>query len=88
MEGDSIEIVTSQRQDLYVVDRIDIVTPRNVSVIGPSKVAGITLITCYPFYHIGDAPQRYIVHAWLKQRRLQLRPVTTSASNSAATSEK
>ena len=23
----------------------------------------LTLVTCYPFYYVGDAPQRYIVHA-------------------------
>ena len=88
VRGDSIEVVTPQGQDLYIVDRIDIVTPRDVSVIGPSKIAGITLITCYPFYHIGDAPQRYIVHASLKERRLQLRSETVLPANPGMTSEK
>ena len=25
------------------------------------RAATVTLVTCYPFYFIGDAPQRYIV---------------------------
>ena len=25
----------------------------------------VTLVTCYPFYYLGNAPQRYIVRATL-----------------------
>ena len=80
-QGDSIEITTSQGHDLYVVDRIDIVNPQDVSVIQPGGSAGITLITCYPFYYIGDAPRRYVVHASLTQRWLQLRSRAMPPSN-------
>lgn len=79
-QGDPIEITTSQGQDLYVVDQIDIVDPANVSVLQSREYAEITLITCYPFYYVGDAPRRYVVHASLKQRRLQLRSSAKSPS--------
>ena len=42
---------------------IDIVTPDRVDVLAPTEEPTITLVTCYPFYFVGDAPQRYIVHA-------------------------
>ena len=34
-----------------------------ISVLQPRSHASLTLITCYPFYFIGSAPQRYIVQA-------------------------
>jgi len=72
--GDSIEIVTTRGRDLYVVDGIVIVEPSDVSVLQPRPAAGITLVTCYPFYFVGDAPSRYIVRASLKQRALEESP--------------
>jgi hypothetical protein len=47
----------------YVVDKVEIVTPDDVSVLRPIAGASMTLVTCYPFYFAGGAPQRYIVHA-------------------------
>jgi sortase A len=29
----------------------------------------LTLITCYPFYYVGSAPQRFVVHAEREQPR-------------------
>jgi len=51
----------------YVVDAIEIVDPEDVGVLRPRGSPSLTLFTCFPFYFIGDAPQRYIVHAGLKQ---------------------
>lgn len=64
--GDSIEIVTPNGVDTYRVDEITVVDPTNVSVLGPRAKPSITLVTCYPFYFIGSAPQRYIVKATLQ----------------------
>jgi sortase A len=61
--GDKVELVTPQRTETYVIDRITIVQPSDVSVLQPRSHASLTLITCYPFYFIGSAPQRYIVQA-------------------------
>jgi sortase A len=63
--GDTIEIVTSDNVNKYVIDEITIVDPSNVSVLAPRPQPSLTLVTCYPFYFIGSAPQRYIVHASL-----------------------
>ena len=87
-QGDLVEITTPQGQDLYVVDQIDIVDPANVSVLQAREYAGITLITCYPFYYVGDAPRRYVVHASLRQRKLQLRSSAIPESNPNTQKEK
>ena len=62
-EGDRIELTTSMETETYTIDRIVIVSPEDVSVLAPRSRASITLVTCYPFYYVGSAPQRYIVQA-------------------------
>jgi sortase A len=61
--GDKIEIDALGRPETYVIDRITIVDPNDVSVLKPTPLASLTLVTCYPFYFVGSAPKRYIVHA-------------------------
>jgi sortase A len=63
--GDIIELQSLNRSDEYRVERIVIVGPKDVSVLQPKPAPSLTLVTCYPFYFIGSAPQRYIVEAWL-----------------------
>jgi sortase (surface protein transpeptidase) len=58
-----MELVTANQAVTYVVDNVEIVTPDNVSVLRATAVPTLTLVTCYPFYFVGSAPQRYIVHA-------------------------
>ena len=69
--GDSIELITLSGKDLFVVDEIVIVDPLDVSVLKRREGSTLTLVTCYPFYFFGKAPQRYIVRASLKQHALQ-----------------
>ena len=64
--GDALELSTTGAKATYAVDQIEIVYPDNVGVLRPRRLPSITLTTCYPFYFIGDAPQRFIVHAALK----------------------
>lgn len=61
--GDTMEVATSGRTETYVIDRITIVEPSDVSVLKPRDHESLTLVTCYPFYFIGSAPKRYIVQA-------------------------
>jgi sortase A len=61
--GDTIELVTASRKDVYTVDQIVLVSPSDVSVLQARSGRSLTLVTCYPFYFIGSAPQRYIVQA-------------------------
>ena len=66
--GDAVELSTLGLVSLYTVDSVEIVKPENVGVLEPRGKASLTLVTCYPFYFVGDAPQRFIVHATLKQQ--------------------
>ena len=63
--GDRIELAQSHRKFVYTVDNISIVDPGDVTVLRPRLQPSLTLVTCYPFYFVGDAPQRYIVQASL-----------------------
>ncbi len=58
-----IEVETMLRKEMYRVERTWVVDPEDVSVLDPTPTAALTLVTCYPFYHVGPAPQRYIVRA-------------------------
>ncbi|PYP89220.1 MAG: hypothetical protein DMG65_14010 [Candidatus Angelobacter sp. Gp1-AA117] len=51
----------------YVVDQIAITTPDNVSALDARSQPSLTLVTCYPFHYIGNAPKRYIVEASLRE---------------------
>jgi sortase A len=61
--GDEIDFTTAQQRFLYVVESIQIVAPNDIEVLAPSTGRDLTLITCYPFYFVGPAPKRFIVHA-------------------------
>ncbi len=63
--GDMIEIMMQKETATYVIDQITIVSPSDVSVLAPRSRSSVTLVTCYPFYFVGSAPQRYIVQASL-----------------------
>jgi sortase A len=65
--GDAIELVTPLKTDVYVVERIRITNPSDVSGLQPRAKTSLTLVTCYPFYFVGPAPRRYVVEASLRQ---------------------
>jgi sortase A len=62
---DIIELQTTAGTYRYMVKSTRIVTPRDVSVLNASGGETLTLVTCYPFYYVGSAPKRFIVHAAL-----------------------
>jgi sortase A len=65
-KGDEIRLTVPEGEATYVVDQITVVTPQDVSVLQPKPVSSITLVTCFPFYFVGSAPERYIVSASLR----------------------
>jgi sortase A len=62
-EGDAIELALPRGTEQYLVVRTWLVMPEDVSVLDPTGEPSITLVTCYPFYYVGSAPQRFIVRA-------------------------
>ncbi len=65
--GDVIELQTLRGILNFQVSDISIVDPLDISVLDPADESILTLITCYPFYYVGFAPDRYIVRATLVQ---------------------
>jgi sortase A len=63
--GDTIEVQSVGRTLRYRVTALKIVEPTDVSVLDPTDEPSVTLVTCYPFYYVGSAPQRYIVKGTL-----------------------
>jgi sortase A len=47
----------------YAVTETKIVRPSDIGVLARAPGRDLTLVTCYPFYYIGSAPERFIVHA-------------------------
>ena len=65
--GDTMDLVTENQKQTFVVEDMRVVNPDDVSVLRPRATPSVTLVTCYPFYFVGSAPQRYIVQASLVQ---------------------
>jgi len=64
-DGDTIELLTLWETLSYAVEDIRIVEPEAVQVLAPTGTPVLTLVTCYPFYYVGNAPERYVVRARL-----------------------
>ncbi len=61
--GDLVELETRSRRRQYRITELAIVEPTDISPLRETGVPAVTLVTCYPFYFVGSAPQRYIVRA-------------------------
>ena len=72
-----IELDTLQGTDSYRVERTWVVDPEDVSVLDPTSTRALTLVTCYPFYFVGSAPQRFIVRAVLAGDKVASSPPPT-----------
>jgi sortase A len=62
-EGDALVLDTPAATEKYRVEWIRVTTPDDVSVVAPTPGPAVTLVGCYPFYHVGPAPKRFIVRA-------------------------
>jgi LPXTG-site transpeptidase (sortase) family protein len=61
--GDTINLITPNGRFRYAVERTEIVGPDDVGILQSGGDSSLTLVTCYPFYFVGPAPKRFIVHA-------------------------
>lgn len=61
--GDDVRLRTARGELRYRVRELSIVEPDDLSVLAPREKSSLTLITCYPFTYIGNAPKRFIVRA-------------------------
>jgi len=61
--GDDIFLDTTDGLFHYQVISLQVVSPRDVGVLAPTREEVLTLITCYPFWVLGHAPDRFVVRA-------------------------
>jgi len=61
--GETIAVESLAGTTRYRISELSIVEPTDVYVLEPTATTSLTLVTCYPFYFVGEAPQRYIVKA-------------------------
>jgi sortase A len=62
-DGDQVRVIAPTGEFHYQVQSTTIVHPDQTEVLKPGDDATLTLITCYPFGYIGNAPERFIVRA-------------------------
>ena len=61
--GDDIFLDTPRGQFHYRVASVRVVHPRDLTVLASTTEPALTLITCYPFWVFGNAPDRFVVRA-------------------------
>jgi LPXTG-site transpeptidase (sortase) family protein len=64
-KGDQIEVRRAGQVFHFEVTGKKVIQPTDVHVTDPTPDARLTLITCYPTYYIGPAPERLVVFAKL-----------------------
>ena len=62
-QNDVITLTTLGGEYRYRVMSTEIVNPDDVTVLQSDGHDVLTLVTCYPFYFVGPAPDRFIVRA-------------------------
>ncbi len=70
--GTEVDVDTGGTTLRYSVVDLRIVPASDNSVLGPTRIPSVTLVTCYPFYYVGPAPRRYIIRAEMLPERRSL----------------
>lgn len=61
--GDELRVSTARGELRYRVTEMMVVGPTDVWVLDRTDRPTLTLITCFPFRYIGNAPRRFVVKA-------------------------
>ncbi len=62
-KNDVIALKTPAGTSRYTVTESRVVRPADVAVLDRAPGRDLTLVTCYPFFYVGPAPERFIVYA-------------------------
>jgi LPXTG-site transpeptidase (sortase) family protein len=65
--GSQVRLQTPAGERRYRIRETLVVDPVDVEVLESGDSDSLTLVTCYPFYFVGSAPQRFIVRAELDE---------------------
>jgi sortase A len=85
-KGDRVTVQRNGRTYLFEVTGKKIVVPSDTAVIKPTTESRLTLITCYPTYYIGPAPERLVVFTKLADdNRAELQNADHGVSKAATT---
>jgi sortase A len=60
---DQISFTTPEGNYQYRVSSATVTSPADIAVLQPTSTETLTLVTCFPFYFVGPAPERFIVRA-------------------------
>jgi sortase A len=61
--GDQVMLTTLKGDQHFKVTGTDIVDASETYVLEPTSGKTLTLVTCHPFYFVGNAPNRFVVFA-------------------------
>jgi len=61
--GDSVVITTPEGRFEYTVESAQVVDPTRTDLLETGDAPALTLVTCYPFVMVGNAPDRFVVRA-------------------------
>lgn len=75
LPGDELVFTSVDGTYRYEVQWTSIVRPDHVDVLDPTDEPALTLVTCYPFSYVGNAPDRFIVRA----RQVDREPTTVAS---------
>jgi sortase A len=73
--GDAVAVTTPEGRFEYIVEATHVVEPTRTDLLEAAAKPTLTLVTCYPFQLIGNAPERFVVRA------LQVSSLTASSSS-------
>jgi sortase A len=61
--GDRLVLETLHGTKEFIVDDLRVIEPTELDYLQETVDQRLTIVTCYPFYFAGSAPQRYLVRA-------------------------
>jgi LPXTG-site transpeptidase (sortase) family protein len=65
--NDSVVLDANGHRFFYKVSSIDVVPRTQTALLADTADPTMTLVTCFPFYYVGDAPQRFVARAVLER---------------------
>lgn len=83
-KGDAIFVRRNGESFKYEVTGKKVVKPEDVSVLKQTSDAQLTLITCYPTYYIGPAPERLVVFSKLVDHGTEMHAENSAGSDGAS----
>jgi len=85
-KGDAVIVDSPRGKMTYRVSETFVLDKMDDSVLDPTPEPTVTLVTCYPFYFVGNAPKRFIVRAVLEKNpeAEQTTDLAQSAPNAVA----